>query len=359
MSTMLAKLRRTTLALGGRCPGYLPVLRRLRSRQVAVVMYHGVTASPLPAENWCQLDASAFARQVEYLARHYTLLPLSEVIDRLAQDRPLPRSPAVLTFDDGFRNVLTTALPVLERHQAPATVFLVTGLMGTRQPAWPDRLFHAIVGSRRERVALAGRGEWPLATPAQRTAAHRALASHLKALPEEQNQRSLAALLGELGATEVPADSPLATLDWEEVERLRHTGLIEVGSHTHTHPILSRCSPEQQRDELRLSRDVLREALARLGRLRQRVRRYRSLGRSLDKLHSPNLEKALTFLDDKLLPSTSNTVERGNRRHRKMQQAVYRVRKQESLQGRLALDLQRDQQADDRDATLASLHQTR
>jgi DNA-binding transcriptional ArsR family regulator len=100
-------------------------------------------------------------------------------------------------------------------------------------------------------------------------------------------------------------------------------------------------------------------ALARLGRLRRRVRRYRSLGRSLDKLHSPNLEKALTFLDDKLLPSTSNAVERGNRRHRKMQKAVYRVRKQESLQGRLALDLQRDQQADDRAATLASLHQTR
>src|SRR5262249_60690614 len=121
----------------------LPVLGGLRSRQVGVVMSHGVTASPLPAENWCQLDASEFARQVEYLARHYTLLPLSEVIDRLAQDRPLPRSPAVLTFDDGFRNVLTTALPVLQRHPAPATVFLVTGLMGTRQPAWPHRLFHA------------------------------------------------------------------------------------------------------------------------------------------------------------------------------------------------------------------------
>src|SRR5262245_38772722 len=67
-------------------------------------------------------------------------------------------------------------------------------------------------------------------------------------------------------------------------------------------------------------------ALAKLTRLRCRLRRYRSLGRSLDKLKSPNLEKALTFLDDKLLPATSNAVERGNRRHRKMQQAVYRVR---------------------------------
>lgn len=100
-------------------------------------------------------------------------------------------------------------------------------------------------------------------------------------------------------------------------------------------------------------------ALRKLARLRQRLRRYRRLGKVLDKLNSPNLEKALTFLDDKLLPATSNAVERGNRRHRKMQKAVYRVRKQETLQGRLALDLQREGQASDRQATVAILHQTR
>jgi hypothetical protein len=63
-------------------------------------------------------------------------------------------------------------------------------------------------------------------------------------------------------------------------------------------------------------------ALSKLAQLRRHVRRYRSLGKSLAKLHSPNLEKALTFLDDKLMPATSNAVERGNRRLRKMQKAV-------------------------------------
>lgn len=96
-------------------------------------------------------------------------------------------------------------------------------------------------------------------------------------------------------------------------------------------------------------------ALAKLTRLRCRLRRYRSL----DKLKSPNLEKALTFLDDKLLPATSNAVERGNRRHRKMPQAVYRVRGQDALRGRLALDLQRDQQAPGRRTTTVTLHQAR
>lgn len=100
-------------------------------------------------------------------------------------------------------------------------------------------------------------------------------------------------------------------------------------------------------------------ALHKLTKLRQRVRRYRSLGHSLDKLNSPNLEKALTFLDDKLLPATSNVVERGNRRHRKMQKAVYRVRTKETLEKRLALDLQREQQASGREETLGSLHKAR
>jgi len=100
-------------------------------------------------------------------------------------------------------------------------------------------------------------------------------------------------------------------------------------------------------------------ALGKLRRLRPRVRRYPSLGKLLDKLDSPNLEKALTFLNDELLQATSNAVERGNRRHRKMQKAVYRVRKQEALRRRLALDLQRERQASEREDTLATLHQAR
>jgi hypothetical protein len=100
-------------------------------------------------------------------------------------------------------------------------------------------------------------------------------------------------------------------------------------------------------------------ALSKLTKLRQRVRRYRSLGKSLDKLYSPNLEKALTYLDDKLLPATSNAVERGNRRHRKMQKAVYRVRTRDALVGRMALDLERDQQGEGRSSTVTCLHEER
>jgi hypothetical protein len=100
-------------------------------------------------------------------------------------------------------------------------------------------------------------------------------------------------------------------------------------------------------------------ALAKLATLRRRLLRYTQVGETLKKLFSPTWEKALTFLDDKLLPSTSNAVERGNRRYRKMQKQVYRVRTQGQISARLALDMWREAQAEGRQQTLASLHQAR
>jgi hypothetical protein len=126
------------------------------------------------------------------------------------------------------------------------------------------------------------------------------------------------------------------------------------------------------RPELRTLRDIMDEvyrlfdrrcrtdtALEKLAKLRRRVRRFKKVGKTLQKLFSPNLEKSLTFLDDKLLPSTSNAVERGYRRHRKMQKTVYRVRTQPNINGRIALDMQREERTQQREQTTRTLHTAR
>ncbi len=100
-------------------------------------------------------------------------------------------------------------------------------------------------------------------------------------------------------------------------------------------------------------------ALAKLRHLRQRVQRFNHLAKTLKALFSANVEKALTFLDDRLLPATSNAVERGNRRYRKMQKTIYRVRTRAQIIGRLALDMLRDTLAQGRLATLQLLHKLR
>jgi hypothetical protein len=100
-------------------------------------------------------------------------------------------------------------------------------------------------------------------------------------------------------------------------------------------------------------------AQAKLARLRLRLQKFNHLGKVLSKIQSPNLDKALTFLDDKALEATSNSVERANRRHRKMQKSIYRVRTQQSLIGRIALDMFRDKGMGDRNVTLNLLHSAR
>ena len=100
-------------------------------------------------------------------------------------------------------------------------------------------------------------------------------------------------------------------------------------------------------------------ALEKLAKLRRRVRRFKKVGQTLKKIFSPNLAKALIFLDDSLLPSTSNAVERANRRHNKMQKSVYRVRSHRRIEQRVALDMVRDNPSGGRDQTTAILHLAR
>jgi hypothetical protein len=100
-------------------------------------------------------------------------------------------------------------------------------------------------------------------------------------------------------------------------------------------------------------------ALAKLAALRKRVQRFTQLSQILKGLFSVNVEKALTFLDDRLLGATSNAVERGNRRYRKMQKTIYRVRTYAQIVARMALDLFRDAIMILRTTTLNFLHTAR
>jgi hypothetical protein len=100
-------------------------------------------------------------------------------------------------------------------------------------------------------------------------------------------------------------------------------------------------------------------ALAKLAHLRGHVQRFTELRQVLKTLFTANLEKALTFLDDDALGATSNAVERGNRRYRKLQKTVYRIRTGAHIVARFALDLFREAALAPRTGTTLLLHQQR
>lgn len=211
---------------------------------VTVLCYHGLVDRRLPVPDYCFLPLEKFVLHMQYLARHFTVLHLEEA---LAPGRPrMERPVACVTFDDGFGSVHDLAFPVLERLCIPATVFLVTDRVDTDTTVWFARLHQAICETTASEVSL-GDQRFPLNDPLERAAASAGLQRMLKPLERTQFAETLEAVLGRLEApgrrTEAPC-APMRMLRRGEIRRMSGGGLVRFGSHTASHQILSRTTPE-------------------------------------------------------------------------------------------------------------------
>lgn len=251
------------LGLGASSKRICPIIHDLRTGHAmfAILTYHGVTESRLTVPNSCQMPSDRFAAQMAFLAHNCRVLPLRCIVEAMESGEPLPTGSVALTFDDGFRNFYTTAFPILMRFDLPATAFLVTSLVGTDSCPWPEVVFNSIVHTPQRQV-ICGDQSWPLADAHDRMHAYRNVVRRLKSIDENERAKIVARLLDSYGSPPISYDSPFALLNWEEVQWLRDSGLVDFGSHTHTHPILAKCDEQRTWSELSLSHDIL---LGRLG----------------------------------------------------------------------------------------------
>lgn len=263
-------LRRTALLLPGgvlHAAGVFRLLhRRLLPGNVSVVMYHGVVDAPLPVPDWCFLPLARFEAQMEYLTRHFEVVHVEEAFapGRAAPDRPL----ACVTFDDGFASVRELALPVLERLRVPATVYLVTDLLGSSDTVWFARLHQAICETKAREVRFSGES-FPLAGTAARMKASAGLQVALKRLDKGPFEEALEDVLGQLGFGGPQRAKPwdaFRILTPDEVRSTSKGGLVRFGGHTASHQILTRTSREEARQEIERSVAALAALVERPGR---------------------------------------------------------------------------------------------
>jgi len=110
-------------------------------------MLHGVVDPALPAD-WKPLRPQTtpehLSKVLAVLSQYYRFVSLTEAMEMLTGIRPLQPNSLVLTFDDGYRNNITCALPILRQYSAPATIYLSTGNVTEQQPFWFDRLDYAV-----------------------------------------------------------------------------------------------------------------------------------------------------------------------------------------------------------------------
>src|SRR5690606_36408110 len=111
--------------------------RRFRP-QALILLYHRVTT--LENDPWSlAVTPEHFAEHMEVLRRYTYPLPLRDLVQRVRTGR-FPEGSVAITFDDGYRDNLYAAKPLLERHEIPATVFIATGYTGREREFWWDEL---------------------------------------------------------------------------------------------------------------------------------------------------------------------------------------------------------------------------
>lgn len=225
--------------------------------RLTVLCWHNIESSPcFPYPDGA--GPRRFAQQLRILSRVARVVPLGEALADLDAGRRIgPRSVA-LTFDDGYRDHLEAAVPVLGRLGLPATFFLVPGLLSGTTRAWWEVVGWAFGRTARSQLRWEGE-DYALTAPTARREASVAVGERLKRRDRAAREAAVDALVTELEPEGSPGDRGLF-LDWDGARELVRQG-YEIGSHSLHHAILSEEEPEEQRRDLVESRRLLQEAL--------------------------------------------------------------------------------------------------
>ncbi len=185
----------------------------------------------------------------------YELVSLDEALARIGA--PSARPFVALTFDDGYRDTATYALPILEKHAAPFTLYATTGFAERTARLWWIELEAAIRALARIEVEIDGRRLALVAgTDDEKQAAFGTLYWLLRAGQEDRLLDVIAALTRQAGldAAAIPAR---LCLDWAGLASLARHPLCTIGAHTLTHPMLAKHDADLVRRELEESRRAI------------------------------------------------------------------------------------------------------
>ena len=223
--------------------------------RLSILIFHRVVPHRDPLQPDTP-DAQRFEQVLRWVARWFHVLPLDEAVARLAA-RSLPARAAAITFDDGYADNATVALPVLQRVGLPATFFIATSFVdGGRM--WNDTVIEAVRACRTNRLDLeaAGLGCFDIEDDEQRRRAVERLLPMIKYLEPAQREAAVASVRAACGE-DLPDDLMMSS---DQVRALRRAGM-QIGAHTRTHPILARIGEREAVAEIEGSKHDLQALL--------------------------------------------------------------------------------------------------
>lgn len=231
----------------------LPLLGWPLHRQtLTILVYHRVLTEWDPLRQG-ELVAEVFDEQMRFVSKNFAVLPLLEAV-RLLKQGKLPTRACCITFDDGYADNLTVALPILKQYDLPAMVFVATGYLDGL-PMFNDAVIDAIAHSRMSQLDLSelDLGLHSIETLAERQQAIVAILRQFKYRTPEAREADLPRLVELADCGTLPAGTMMTR---DQVRELARQG-VEIGGHTVTHPILTSIDDTRAMDEMVQGKQLL------------------------------------------------------------------------------------------------------
>ncbi len=252
--------------------------------QAVILMYHRIVRTELDPWGMC-VSPENFSEQLEAIGRVATPMSLVDFV-RSSQSGRLPERAVVVTFDDGYVDNFEVALPLLRGHRVPATLFVTTCNIGTNREFWWDRLETLLLATgtlpaKLELQLPSGSQSWDLDGAAAYSAADLQADRGIRAwsaargtrlgffydvwktlwpLPDSSREEALDQLARWVGFEPEPSLSR-RTMTADEIRRMGHEGVMQIGAHTVNHPPLPAHESQVQVEQIIGSRDRLQEIL--------------------------------------------------------------------------------------------------
>jgi len=221
-------------------------LQRAMQPTGMILLYHRVATLPRDPQ-MLAVQPKHFEKQMIWLRANRQPMHLHDLAAR-ARDGRLPRHAVAVTFDDGYADNLHEALPILERHDMPATVFIATAHLASPREMWWDRLDAALLRDQDAGWHVLGDED------NARQRGYRTACEALRPLPVTERDARVEDIAGHF-----PPRPTHRLLGADEIAQLAQHPLITVAAHTHDHPQLSALPLEQQREQIQRSRRILEE----------------------------------------------------------------------------------------------------
>ncbi|VVB59227.1 Polysaccharide deacetylase [uncultured archaeon] len=234
--------------------------RQLNRKKCIILWYHGIcedSDNDLEDYDERHIQKSIFRQQLRFLKQKgYIFMTMSELIDTYKNKRKLGKI-VVLTFDDGFRNIITHAYPIMKEFNAKGCVYLVSGLVGSGKLLWTDYIETMIKNSKKGKFEFIFKGEklvYLMNDKKSYQNTMRDVKNKLKTLSNKERLNHLKQF-NNIKTTNFPKKFMIA--DWKEIQSL-DMKILEVGSHTKNHPNLSTLSSSEEfEEELKNSKDEI------------------------------------------------------------------------------------------------------